>query len=150
MPNGINREELIAWVAANHGAAMAMKVQRVMGGFSSIQAFVSADKSALLAAYRKVRPNAKNDLGQTFYTTFSAVEAWYRGEMAKRRKDAEDMKRREAEAAQREARENPRFTADQIRSLSSLMDVCGIAEIDLKGIMEVFANLKVKIGEAKK
>jgi hypothetical protein len=150
MPNGITREELIAWVAANHGAAMAMKVQRVMGGFTSIQAFVSADKSALLAAYRKVRPDVKNDLGQTFYATFSAVEAWYRGESARRRKEAEEAKRREAEAAQREAQENPRFTADQIRALSSLMDLCGIAEIDLKGIMEVFSKMKVRVEGVKK
>lgn len=47
------------------------------------------------------------------------------------------------EAAKREAELNPTFTADEIKSLSAMMDLCGLKSINLKMINQFFKAVGV-------
>lgn len=144
------RDEIVAHARQTHGAYIAGRIERTMPRFPTVTSFLAANKAALMKAYNEAHPQAKRGVGAGFFRTHGEIVAWVKSlrldaAKARERADAEAAAKEEAER-----RDNPRFTLRQLQSVVSFMELCGVAEIDLKGAVEFFRVMKVELPAAVK
>ena len=144
--SAITRNEISEHAFAAHGSYMGGRLSDIFDKFPTVAAILAADKASVLRAYRLSSPNAQRDLGKKTFAAFDEVVSWAKDRILEVNKLRDDRERAEAERIEREHRENPMFSIGEVKALASFMELCGIAEIDLKGIKEIFSKMKVSIG----
>lgn len=136
---------------STYARASALRIIQEIG----VENFEASNQAEWLAAYRRARPNASNDLGKERVGALKAAQAAYRvlreraaTEAANRTREAAERRaREEAEAkakAEHEARENPRFSQAQIKALSDFMELSSVKSVDLKLAQDFIRAFTVK------
>lgn len=142
------REELVEHIRVKMNQRIAADIRIIMNQFSTVSAFLEANVAELQKANRLARPSGRRDLGPKFFIAHGECVSFTAQRRFERKREMEREDRDFISNELRERRENPRFTLAQLQSIVSFMQLCSIAEIDLKGAVEYFRVMKVGITAA--
>ena len=142
----MEREQLLKELKNRGLTSLAVnRIEKLMSHFGSIQEFLEAKRGDLMAMYIKDHPGTKHGLSNKTFLAIDQAVAIYKQHQLEAVNTAKEEAAAHERQKQEEIKANPRFRLQEIKALASLMELCGIEEIDLKGIYDLFRNMKVSI-----
>jgi len=140
------RAKIRQFLSSKYKSVTVKKVMRILDGYKTISEFCASDKSGWLAKYRSARPNSSFDIGKVVMRALEDVTAFVRDDRRNAEIARAAKEEQEKERLAKEEKENPKFTLEELKSLTSFMELCNIAAIDLKKIKDFLSIIDAKIG----
>ena len=117
------------------------RLRSVKNQFASVDAFIASDRDDVAKAYSIMFPLRKYGLSHKFWDAYDMAKYLYVNGIEPEVKHEESTPREEAK---KDVYEERMFDIDELKAITSFMELCDVEAINLRGITEVLSAIKIR------